>query len=111
VMDDFNGDGRPDSREYDAADGTRVRELSTKMNGIFDLRIVSRGSRIVGFARGGVPVPVVPDAPRGVTWIGRPAPAVGMPDKALPDGLQTIAGKEYLVFRFAGIVYAEAVQE
>jgi hypothetical protein len=108
---DFNEDGRDDSREYDQPDGTHVRELSTKMDGTFDLKIVSRGPRIVSFTRGGAPVPVVTDDPRGVTWIGQPAPAGGAPDLGLPDGLQTIAGRQYLMFRVAGIVYAEAMQE
>ncbi len=107
---DYNEDGRDDSREYQMPGGTQVRELSTKMNGVFDLRVATRGNRIVSFTRGGAPVPVVPDAARGVTWIGRPAPS-GMLDTSLPDGLQTIAGGRYLVFRTAGVVYAEAVQE
>ena len=108
---DFNEDGRDDAREYETADGTRVRELSTKMNGVFDLKIVSRGGRIVSFTRDAAPVPVVPDAARGVTWIGRPAPAAAGPDAARTDGVQTIAGRPYLVFRLAGILYAEAVEE
>jgi len=108
---DFDEDGRDDSREYELPDGTRVRELATKSNGIFDLRIVSRGSRIVSFTRGGLQVPVVPDASRGVTWIGRPAPAAGKPDMTLRDGFQIIAGIRYLVFRLAGVAYAEAVEE
>jgi tetratricopeptide (TPR) repeat protein len=108
---DFNEDGMDDSREYEVSDGTHVRELSTKMNGIFDLRIVSRGQRIVSLWRGGVQEPVVADVPRGVTWIGRRAPAAAKPDVSLPDGFQTIAGNRYLVFRLSGVVYAEAVQE
>ncbi|MGA2379232.1 MAG: hypothetical protein ABSG85_07985, partial [Spirochaetia bacterium] len=70
-----------------------------------------RGSRIVSFTRGGLQVPVVPDASRGVTWIGRPAPAAGKPDMTLRDGFQIIAGIRYLVFRLAGVAYAEAVEE
>jgi Flp pilus assembly protein TadD len=108
---DFNEDGKDDSREYDLPDGSHVRELATKMNGTFDLKIVARGPRIVSFTRSGTPVPVVPDDPRGVTWIGQPAPAAGKPDMTLPDGLQTIEGRQYLVFRLAGVVYVEAVQE
>ncbi len=107
---DFNENGRDDSREYEMPDGTRLRELSTKMNGVFDLRIVSRGNRIVSLTRGGASVPIVPDARRGVTWIGQPA-ASGLPDLSFPDGVQTIAGSRYFVFRTAGVVYAEAVQE
>ncbi|MGA2640427.1 MAG: tetratricopeptide repeat protein [Spirochaetia bacterium] len=108
---DFNEDGKGDIREYDAGDGTLVRELSTKMNGIFDLRIVSRGQRIISFSRGGTYVPIVLDTLRGLRWIGRPAPAGAKPDLTLPDGFQTIAGNRYLVFRHAGVTYAEAVQE
>jgi len=108
---DFNEDGRDDSREYEMPDGTHVREFSTKMNGIFDLKIASHGSRIVSFTRGGAHVPVVTDAARGVTWIGLPAPETGKPDTTLPDGFQTFGGREYLVFRLAGVVYVEAMQQ
>ena len=108
---DFNQDGKDDSREYTAPDGSHVREFSTKLNGIFDVKIVSQGTRIVSFSRNGVQLPVAPDPSRGVTWIGRPAPAAGKPDLGKPDGMQVIAGIPYLVFRFADIVYAEAMQE
>jgi tetratricopeptide (TPR) repeat protein len=108
---DFNEDGRDDSREIEMADGTHVRELATKMDGVFDLKIVSRGPRIISFTRYGVPVPLVQDAPRGVTWIGRPAPVPGTPDAARADGVQSIGGRQYLVFRLDGVLYAEAVEE
>ena len=108
---DFNEDGRDDAREFERADGAHVRELSTKMNGMFDLKIISRGPRIVSFTRDAAPVPVIQDAARGVTWIGRPAPAPALPDSARADGVQTIAGRQYLVFRIDGILYAEAVEE
>ncbi len=108
---DFNEDGKDDSREYALPDGRRVRELSTKLNGVFDVSIVSQGTRIVSVSRSGGQLPVEPDASRGVTWIGRPAPAAGKPDLGTPDGIQVIAGSTYFVFRFADVVYAEALQE
>ena len=108
---DFNEDGRDDSREMEMADRTHVRELATKMNGVFDLKIVSRGPRIVSVTHDGVPVPVVQDGPRGVTWIGRPAPVPGTPDAARADGVQSIGGRQYLVFRLDGFLYAEAIEE
>lgn len=108
---DFNQDGRDDSREYAAADGRHVRELSTKLNGVFDVTIVSRDDRIVSVSRGGAQLPVTPDAARGVTWIGRPASAAGKPDLEKPDGIQVIGGSPYLVFRLSEVVYAEALQE
>jgi hypothetical protein len=46
-----------------------------------------------------------------VTWIGRPAPGTGAPDVTQADGIQSIAGRQYLVFRLAGVLYAEAVEE
>jgi hypothetical protein len=108
---DFNGDGRDDSREYAAADGTIVRELATRLNGVFDLKIATRDSRIVSFTRAGSQVPIARDGTREVTWIGRPAPGTGAPDPARADGIQTIGGRQYLVFRLAGVLYAEAVEE
>jgi hypothetical protein len=108
---DFNEDGRDDSREYEMTDGTRVRELATKMNGVFDLKITTRGTRIVSLTKGSASIAVAQDPPRGVTWIGTPAPASGTPDPSRADGIQTIAGRQYLVFRLAGVLYAEAVEE
>ena len=75
------------------------------------MKIVSQGTRIVSFTRSGGQQPVVEDASRGVTWIGRPAASPGKPDLSLADGIQVIAGSPYLVFRFADVVYAEAMQE
>jgi tetratricopeptide (TPR) repeat protein len=108
---DFNEDGKDDSREYMTPDGRHVRELSTKLNGVFDVKIVSQGTRIVSFTRSGGQLSVSLDASRGVTWIGRPAPAGGKPELGIPDGVQIIAGSPYLVFRFADVLYAEAMQE
>lgn len=108
---DFNEDGKDDSREYATPDGRHVRELSTKLNGIFDVKIVSQGTRIASFSRSGGQLPVTPDVSRGVTWIGRPASDDGKPDLGMPDGIQVLAGSPYLVFRFADVVYAEAMQE
>lgn len=108
---DFNGDGKDDSREYAAPGGRSVRELSTRLNGVFDVKVVSRGTRIVSVSRGAERLPVVPDDSRGVTWIGRAAPAAGKPDLALQDGIQVIGGSTYLVFRIGDAVYAEALGE
>ena len=69
---DYNEDGRDDARELAPPDGSRVREISTRMDGVFDVRIVTRGGRIVSLQRGGTPVAVVRDDSRGVTWIGAP---------------------------------------
>jgi hypothetical protein len=107
---DYNEDGKDDSREYRGANGTLVREISTALNGVFDLRISYEGARIVSVTRAGAPIPVSRDAARGVTWIGLPAVAGAVPDTALPDGAQTLGGREYLVFHHEGIAYAEAVR-
>lgn len=107
---DFNEDGLPDSRETAGAGGTIVRELSTKLNGVFDLRVTYSGTRIIGVVRSGESARIVEDPDRGVTWIGDPAPAGSAPDLARGEGLQTIGGRDYLVFRLAGVVYAEATR-
>ena len=108
---DYDEDGRDDARELTLADGSRVRELSTKLNGIFDVRIVTRGGRIVSLRRGGVDVPVAADRVRGLTWIGTPAAGSGRPDPSAPDGIQTLSGSPYLVFRIEGTLYAEALEK
>jgi hypothetical protein len=101
--------GKVATREYQMPDGTRVQDLSTKMNGIFDIRVVFRGQQIVGLTRAGVQLPIVSDNIRGITWIGVPAHA-GSPDNSRPEGVQTIGGVQYYVFRYAGVQYAEVVQ-
>ena len=69
---DYDEDGRIDSREYPGANGTVIREFATSRNGVFDLRIVWSGARIVQVRRGGSALPVSEDRSRGVTWIGQP---------------------------------------
>ncbi len=108
---DFNEDGRDDSREYLLPDGSHLRELSTLLDGVFDVRVVTRGARIVSLTRSGRSVPVLADAIRGVTWIGEPAKAPGTPDLAGVNQIQHISGMPYLVFAMGGIVYAEALTE
>jgi hypothetical protein len=107
---DYNEDGTPDSRETTEPDGAIVRELSTRLNGVFDVRVSWRGGRITGVSRGGISVRVVEDRARQVTWIGEPGPSGARPDPAAGDGLQVIGGAEYLVFRHSGVLYAEATQ-
>jgi hypothetical protein len=105
---DFNEDGVPDSRMSVGPDGSVVRELSSRLNGVFDVRVVYRGGRIVAVTRGNAALKVQSDPARGVTWIGTPAAAGARPDTGAPDGLQEIGGAEYLVFHQAGVLYAEA---
>ncbi|HVO38427.1 MAG TPA: tetratricopeptide repeat protein [Spirochaetia bacterium] len=104
---DFNGDGIVDSREYPAGNGRVVRDFSTAMNGTFDLSLIWEGDRLVGVRRNGQDVPVNRDSGRGIVWIG---PA-GAPSAALSgesaEGFVMAGGKEYLVFRHAGVTYAE----
>ena len=47
---------------------------------------------------------------RGVTWVGRPAPAGARPDLSQPDGVQMLGARQYLLFRHEGIIYAEAMK-
>jgi tetratricopeptide (TPR) repeat protein len=106
---DYNEDGIDDSRERSSMTGEVIRELSTALNGVFDLSIAYRGTTIERVTQSGVVMPVTQDGARGVTWIGTPAPG-GKPDVTLPDGIQTIGGRAFLVFRHEGILYAEALK-
>ncbi len=104
---DYNEDGTADSREYPAGRGTLVREFSTGLNGKFDLSLTWRNDRLVTVRRGGRTVPVTPDPSRSIMWIG-PAAAPGVAITAgAPEGYTAIGEREYLVFRHAGITYAE----
>jgi tetratricopeptide (TPR) repeat protein len=107
---DYDEDGRDDSRERPGRNGTVVREFSTAHDGVFDLLIELDGPRIAGITSGGAPVRIDRDPARGVTWIGGPAAAGERPELSLPDGLQVIGGKRFLVFRHGGVVYAQATR-
>jgi tetratricopeptide (TPR) repeat protein len=107
---DYNGDGRMDVREYPGPGAGVVRELSTAGNGFFDVRVTWNGPRVVRVERNGVPLSVIADARRGVSWIGPPAPPGAVVDPAQPDGYVRIADREYLVFHYAGVMYAEGVK-
>jgi hypothetical protein len=107
---DYDEDGRDDSRESPGAGGAVVREFSTARNGVFDLRLTYRRGRITQLTSGGRTVAVTPDSERGVTWIGQPPAAGARPDLALRDGFQMVGGREYLIFRYGGVVYAEGVK-
>ena len=106
---DYNEDGRDDCREFLLPDGRHLRELSTRLDGVFDVRVVTRGARIESATRGGRALQVTVDAARGVTWIGEPAPAQARPDPSSANQVQELAGASYLVFGIDGILYAEAL--
>lgn len=105
---DYNEDGRDDSRETSDGKGGLVREFSSKADGQFDLRILFRGGAIAEVRKSGRIVAATPDAKRGVTWIG-PVPANPSVDASAGEGYRRFGGREYLVFRHAGIVYVEAL--
>jgi hypothetical protein len=104
---DYNEDGRDDCRERSEG-GAVVREMSTRLDGAFDLQMTFEGGRLTRILRSGARVPVTADQRRGVTWIGDPSAAA--PDLSAPDGIQALPDGSYLVFRRDGIVYAEAVR-
>ena len=105
---DYDEDGRDDSRETSDGKGGLLREFSTRADGRFDLRVLFRGGVIVEVRKSGRTVPATPDAKRGVTWIG-PVPKTAALDAAAGEGYRTFGGREYLVFRHAGVVYVEAL--
>lgn len=107
---DWNEDGRADSREYTTASGELVRELSTSLNGIFDLRIVSDVNGIRAMTRAGRPVDITPDAARKIIWIGQPAPEGVTVETTSAEGVHAWGGREYLVFKESGTMYAEALE-
>jgi tetratricopeptide (TPR) repeat protein len=107
---DYNADGRDDSREAPGQGGAVVREFSTLRNGVFDLRLTWSSGRITQVTSGGRTVAITPDSERGVTWIGQPPVRGARPDLALRDGFQLVDGREYLIFRYGGVVYAEGVK-
>jgi tetratricopeptide (TPR) repeat protein len=106
---DYNEDGMDEAREFAGPGGTVVREISSALNGTFDVRISSLGERIVGVTKSGAAMHVASDARRGVTWIGAPADDKYRPD-ALVEGVQVLGNRSYLVFHLAGSLYAEEVQ-
>ena len=107
---DYNEDGRDDSRELPGPGGAVAREFSTLRNGVFDLRLTWSSGRITQVTSAGRTVPLTTDFERGVTWIGPPPVTGARIDLALRDGFQLVGGREYLIFRYGGVVYAEGVK-
>ncbi len=106
---DYNEDGKDDSREYPGPGGIIVRDISTALNGVFDVKVRTQDGRIVGVSKAGVEEKVAVDAGRGVTWIGTPAAAGVSLDTAAPEGVQVLGARSYLLFRSAGVTYAEEI--
>ena len=104
---DYNEDGIIDSREYPDGRGRIVRDFSTAMNGVFDLSLVWEGDKLVSVKRRGQDVPVNADPARGVMWIGSAGGRTAAVSGESAEGYVTAAGKEYLVFRHAGVTYVE----
>jgi len=100
---DYDGDGRYDSVEYETAAGETVREFSSRLDGVYDLRAVFRGGRIVRFQRAGRALPVSYDERRRLYWIGRPL-ADSIPLEG-PDGVQRRGGRSVFVLRYMGNLY------
>lgn len=106
---DYNEDGMWDGRELPGANGTIVRELSTALNGKFNLQITFKKDVIVSVRKDARNLQVTPDAQRGIVWIGTPRRTVAV-DKNTKDGVVNLGGRDYLVFRFASTVYVEELQ-
>jgi hypothetical protein len=100
---DYNADGRYDSVEYQTPEGDTVREFSSRLNGVYDLRAVFRAGRIVRFQRDGQPLAVSYDERRGVYWIGR-----RLDDSVSLEGLEGIqrrGGRTLFGLRYMGSLY------
>jgi tetratricopeptide (TPR) repeat protein len=106
---DYNEDGLFDCRESRGAGGMLIRELSMKLDGVFDLKIVFKASVIISVVKGGRSVAVTPDPQKGIVWIGAPARAARIDAKAA-EGVQILSGKPYLLFRYAGTVYFQELE-
>jgi hypothetical protein len=104
----YDGAGGYDARETSGAGDTVVREVSTALDGRFNLRITWKGGAIQGVEKDGRKAAVTRDPAAGVTWIGAPARAVSA--AALKEGLFTAAGRMYIAFRFGGVMYVEEMK-
>ncbi len=105
---DYNTDGRWDSRETSSAGGTLVREFSTAFNGVFNLRVEFRAGRISSVMRNGQSAPIALDDKTGVVWIGTRQNA-GIRASA-KEGIITLGGRRYLVFRYNSTTYVEELE-
>lgn len=106
---DYNEDGVWDARERPGAGSTVIREFSTALNGKLNLRITFKADRITGVEKDGKSLPVTPDAKKGVVWIGSPRTS-SVIDSRTPEGVVALGGRNYLVFRYAGVAYIEELQ-
>ena len=106
---DYNEDGVDDSRQTPGPEGTEVLEFSTALDGVFDLRLVFLGPKIVRAGISGATVGITEDLTRGVTWIGEPAPASVSVD-GIEDGIHVLDDTRFLSFSYGGIRYLEEIR-
>ncbi|HET6486577.1 MAG TPA: hypothetical protein VFH83_09175 [Spirochaetia bacterium] len=106
---DYNEDGMDDSRETPGPEGTDVLEFSTALNGVFDVRLVFLGPKLVRASISGATIGITEDPARGVTWIGPPAPA-SVSVEGLDDGIHVLSDTRFLSFSYGGIHYMEEIR-
>jgi len=106
---DYDSDGRIDSRQRVLADGSTIREFSSRLDGRFDLRAVFRDGRLEELRRGGRSVSVRYDSSRDVYRIGQIRGWDPLPEP-LTEGIHRRGGARLFVFEHAGKIYIGEVE-
>lgn len=105
---DYDGDGRPDARATTLGDGGELREFSRRFDGRLDTAVLVRGGRVQRVLRGGVELPLVPDAGGLVLWVGKKPFDFGV---SVPSGSSGRRGDvRYRVVRFGDQILAETAE-
>jgi len=105
---DYDGNGSVDARQRDRADGSVIKEFSSRLDGRLDEAIVVKSDKIVSLTRNGTALALVPDSNPSLTWIGRKPFDLG---GNLPpgEGVFTSMGKRYTMTRLGILCFAELV--
>jgi hypothetical protein len=105
---DFDDNGSIDAIQFQQADGSVVREFSTRMDGRFDEIMTFKDGTIVSLTKNGRAAKLIPDANPSLTWIGAKPFDFG---SNLPagEGLISIKKTRVRIVRFGSQVFAEIV--
>jgi len=105
---DYDGNGSVDARTVTLSDGSVEGSYSSRLDGKLDEAIVVKDGRIVSVARDGAKLRIVPDAARGLSWLGRKPFDLGSSEPS-GEGIFSAMGTRYRLTRIGDLAFAELI--
>ncbi len=105
---DFDDNGTIDAIQFQQADGSIVREFSSRLDGRFDETMTIKDGKIVSLTKNGRRVRLIPDANSSLTWIDAKAFDFGSNVPA-GEGVFTIKKTRVRIVRVDSQIFAEMV--